>query len=155
MAAEGPRKGSKKVAGTRELAPTIEAARADIERERQLPPRSRRGHWQRRAYSRFGFQKRSVVRSSISLTTFRMIEELARADGSAAWCATVAAAASPCSAGYLQPEIAREIFGNGRTVVAGTINPTGKAFVVDGGYRVTSAAGLRGSGILHGAVDLG
>ena len=57
-------------------------------------------------------------------------EELARADGSVAWCATVAACYSRI-AGYLQPEIARRIFGGGRTVVAGTINPMGKAFTVD------------------------
>jgi alkylation response protein AidB-like acyl-CoA dehydrogenase len=83
----------------------------------------------------------------------RVIEELARADASAAWCATVAACYSRI-AGYLQPEIAREIFDSGRTVVAGTINPSGKAFVVDGGYRVTGRWPY-GSGILHSTWTLG
>jgi alkylation response protein AidB-like acyl-CoA dehydrogenase len=83
----------------------------------------------------------------------RVIEELARADGSAAWCATVAACYSRI-AGYLQPEVAREIFGSGRTVVAGTINPVGKACAVDGGYRVTGRWAY-GSGILHSTWTLG
>ena len=70
-----------------------------------------------------------------------------------AWCATVAACYSRI-AGYLQPEIARRIFGGGRTVVAGTINPMGKAFTVDGGYQVTGRWAY-GSGILHSTWTLG
>ena len=83
----------------------------------------------------------------------RVIEELARADGSVAWCATVASCLSRI-AGYLQPDVAREIWGGGLAVLAGTINPTGKAFAVDGGYRVTGRWGY-GSGILHSTWTLG
>lgn len=140
------------IRAARELAPTIEAARADIERERQLPRAlveaiGNAGLFALWLPKAFGGPELNLV------DYIRVIEELARADGSAAWCATVAACYSRI-AGYLQPEIAREIFGSGRTVVAGTINPTGKAFVVDGGYRVTGRWAY-GSGILHSTWTLG
>ena len=140
------------IRAARELAPTIEAARADIERERQLPRAlveaiGNAGLFALWLPNAFGGPELNLV------DYIRVIEELARADGSAAWCATVAACYSRI-AGYLQPEIAREIFGSGRNVVAGTINPTGKAFVVDGGYRVTGRWAY-GSGILHSTWTLG
>ena len=81
-----------------------------------------------------------------------VVEELARADGSVGWCATVSAVFS-LLAGGLQEEVAREIFGD-RAVVAGTINPTGKAVAADGGFRVTGRWGY-GSGISHSRWVLG
>ena len=153
---QGPSKGPADAAGliraARELAPKIEAARADIERERQVP---------RALVDAMGdaglfalWLPKAFDGPELNLVDYiRVIEELARADGSAAWCATVAACYSRI-AGYLQPEIARRIFGGGRTVVAGTINPTGKAFAVDGGHRVTGRWAY-GSGILHSTWTLG
>jgi alkylation response protein AidB-like acyl-CoA dehydrogenase len=122
------------IKAVRELAPKIETARADIERDRQIP---------RALVDALGdaglfalWLPTAFDGPELNLVDYiRVIEELARADGSVAWCATVAACYSRI-AGYLQPEIARRIFGGGRTVVAGTINPMGKAFTVDGGYRV-------------------
>jgi alkylation response protein AidB-like acyl-CoA dehydrogenase len=136
----------------RELAPKIEAARAEIEHERQIPRALVDAMAEARLFAlwlpkAFGGPELNLV------DYIRVIGELARADASAAWCATVAACYSRI-AGYLQPEIAREIFGSGRTVVAGTINPRGKAFVVDGGYRVTGRWPY-GSGILHSTWTLG
>jgi indole-3-acetate monooxygenase len=140
------------IRAARALAPTIKAARVDIERERQLP---------RALVEAIGdaglfalWLPKAFGGPELNLADYiRVIEELARADGSAAWCATVAACYSRI-AGYLQPEIAREIFDSGRTVLAGTINPTGKAFAVDGGYRVTGRWAY-GSGILHSTWTLG
>ena len=136
----------------RELAPKIEAARADIEHERQIPRALVDAMAEARLFAlwlpkAFGGPELNLV------DYIRVIGELARVDASAAWCATVAACYSRI-AGYLQPEIAREIFGSGRTVVAGTINPRGKAFVVDGGYRVTGRWPY-GSGILHSTWTVG
>jgi alkylation response protein AidB-like acyl-CoA dehydrogenase len=130
----------------------IEAARADIERDRQLPralveAMGNAGLFALWLPKAFGGPQLNLV------DCIRVIEELARADGSAAWCATVASCYSVI-AGYLQPGIAREIFGSGRTVVAGTTNPSGKAFVVDGGYRVTGRWAYA-SGILHSTWTLG
>jgi len=140
------------IEAARELAPKIEAARADIERDRQIPrtlvdaigDAGLFGLWLPKAFDG----------PELDLVDYiRVIEELARADGSVAWCTTVAACYSRI-AGYLQPDIALPIFGGGRTVVAGTINPTGKAFTVDGGYRVTGRWAY-GSGILHSTWTLG
>jgi alkylation response protein AidB-like acyl-CoA dehydrogenase len=83
----------------------------------------------------------------------QVIEELSRVDGSAGWCATVTSCLSHL-AGYLQPDVAREIFGGGRTCVAGAIKPAGKAFATEGGYRVTGHWDY-GSGILHSTWVLG
>jgi indole-3-acetate monooxygenase len=140
------------IKAARELAPKIEAARADIEHDRQIP---------RALVDTLGdaglfalWLPKALDGPELNLVDYiRVIEELARSDGSVAWCATVAACYSRI-AGYLQPEIARRIFDGGRTVVAGTINPTGKAFAVDGGYRVTGRWAY-GSGILHSTWTLG
>jgi len=82
------------------------------------------------------------------------IEEIANADASTAWCV---AQASGCSlaAAYLEPEVARDIFGVARAVLAwGPFTPNAKATAVDGGYRVTGtwqyASGSRHAGWLGG-----
>lgn len=65
-----------------------------------------------------------------------VIEELSRQDGSLGWC-TVIPAGYGRLAGALEEDVARTIFGTGKGVLAGTLNPTGKAVAVPGGYRVT------------------
>ena len=83
----------------------------------------------------------------------RIIEVIARADGSVGWCAAVGACYS-CFAGYLAESVAREIYGAGTAILAGTLNPTGRATAVPGGYRVTGEWSY-GSGILHSTWILG
>ncbi len=71
------------------------------------------------------------------LTFNRVIEALAAADGSTAWCLAQSLASSH-AAGFLDPPIAREVFGAPRAMVAwGPPGGPTKAQVVDGGYRVT------------------
>lgn len=119
----------------RELMPTIRELRADIERDRSLPePLVKRmadtgffAMWLARA---LGGPELNLV------DYFRVIGELARADGAVGWCTMVSAGYSRFS-GFLDPAVAREIYGGGHTVMAGTINPTGKAVAVPGGFRVT------------------
>ena len=84
---------------------------------------------------------------------FRVIGELARADGAAGWCATVSAGYSRFS-GFLTEKVARDIFGGGTTIMAGTINPTGKAVAVPGGFRV-SGRWAYGSFIQHSSWTVG
>src|SRR5215831_8284128 len=140
------------IKAARELEPKIEAARADIERDRQIPRALVDAIGDAGLYALW--LPKAFDGPELNLVDYiRVIEELARADGSVAWCVTVAACYSRI-AGYLQPDIALRIFGGGRTVVAGTINPTGKAFTVDGGYRVTGRWAY-GSGILHSTWTLG
>src|SRR5262245_52935553 len=66
----------------------------------------------------------------------RVIEEVSRADASAAWCLCQAAGCSMVT-GYVTPEVAREIFGDRRAVLAWGPSPDARAVRVDGGYRVT------------------
>jgi indole-3-acetate monooxygenase len=65
-----------------------------------------------------------------------VIEEIAKADASTAWCLNQASGCS-MTAAYLEPAAAREIFGGPRGILAWGPGP-GKARVVDGGYRVTA-----------------
>ena len=92
--------------------------------------------------------------SELSLTDFvRVIEALARYDGSVAWCVSNAAAYSRFS-GFLAEPVARRMFVDDRAAVAGNMGPDGRAEVAKGGYRVTGRWAY-GSGILHSDWVLG
>ena len=69
------------------------------------------------------------------VTFVRVIEEVAKADGSTAWCLCQAAGCA-MTAAYLPPDIAREIFGHRHSVLAWGPGPNARAVAVDGGYRV-------------------
>jgi indole-3-acetate monooxygenase len=69
------------------------------------------------------------------LTLIDVIEQLARHDGSAAWCALNCGIAGVLQS-FLTPEGAHEIGAGDDVVVNGVIAPTGRAVEVDGGYRV-------------------
>jgi alkylation response protein AidB-like acyl-CoA dehydrogenase len=71
------------------------------------------------------------------LTFNRVIETLAAADASTAWCVAQSLASSH-AAGFLDPQIAREVFGSPQAIVAwGPPGGPTRAQVVDGGYRVS------------------
>ena len=140
------------LAAARELTPSIRAVRAAIDRERTLPAPLVRQMADAGLFSIW------LARSlgGPELTTFdflRIIEALSRADGAVGWCAMVSAGYSRLS-GYLSDAVAREIFGDGRSIVAGTINPTGKAVPVPGGYRVSGNWNF-GSFIQHSSWTVG
>src|SRR3954470_6629051 len=65
-----------------------------------------------------------------------VVEDLARGDGAAGWCAAIGAT-SGLLAAYLPEDSAREIYGDPRAVSGGVFAPRGRATRVDGGYRVT------------------
>jgi alkylation response protein AidB-like acyl-CoA dehydrogenase len=88
-----------------------------------------------------------------ALDFVRIIEAIARADGSVGWCTAIGAAYS-IFAGYLDEAVAREIYGGGDAILAGTLNPTGRAIAVPGGYRITGHWSY-GSGIQHSNWVLG
>jgi alkylation response protein AidB-like acyl-CoA dehydrogenase len=88
------------------------------------------------------------------LSFLAVIEELARLDGSVGWCAVIPAGYARL-AGALDEAVAREIFqGSGRGLLVGTLNPTGKAAAVPGGYQVTGRWSY-GSFIAYGEWVLG
>lgn len=66
-----------------------------------------------------------------------MVEAIAQADASTAWCIGQGSGCSMAAA-YVKPEVARQIWGNDpRAVLAWGAGPAGTARIVDGGYRVT------------------
>lgn len=72
-----------------------------------------------------------------SVTFNQVVEAVAAADASPAWCLAQAVASSH-AAGFLDPKIAREVFGAPDALIAwGPPAGVAKAVVVDGGYRVT------------------
>ena len=117
------------------LEPLVNALRSRLDRERRLPDELVQaigdvglfGMWLPRA---LGGPERPP------LVFMEVIEELSRQDGSVGWCTAIAAGHGRF-AGALPRHSASEIFGSGRTVLAGTLNPAGKAIAVRGGYRVT------------------
>jgi alkylation response protein AidB-like acyl-CoA dehydrogenase len=123
------------VRAARALAPTIRELRADIERDRSLPASLVKQMAETGFFSLW--LARALGGPELNTVDYlRVIEELSRADGAVGWCTMVSAGYSRLS-GYLDDGVAREIFGDGSTIVAGTINPTGKAMVVPGGFRVS------------------
>jgi alkylation response protein AidB-like acyl-CoA dehydrogenase len=70
------------------------------------------------------------------VTFVEVMEEIAKTDGSAAWCLCQAGGCA-MTAAYLSPEVAREVFGDRRAVLAWGPGPDARAVAVDGGYRVT------------------
>ena len=71
------------------------------------------------------------------LTFSRVLEEIARIDGSTGWCAAIGGA-NPLFASGLSVEAAEEIFGKDPLMITGsTIFPEGKAIARDGGYVVS------------------
>jgi alkylation response protein AidB-like acyl-CoA dehydrogenase len=64
------------------------------------------------------------------------VEALARGDAAAGWCVAIGAT-SGLLAGYLDPDAAREIYGDPAAIAGGVFAPRGKAEPTEAGYRVT------------------
>ena len=92
---------------------------------------------------------RSLHGHGAGLETFvKVMESLAAADASTAWCVGQASGCSMAAA-YVEPAIAREIWGDDpRGVLAWGFQIEGRAKVVPGGFRVTGKWGF-GSGGHH------
>ena len=134
------------------LAPTILAERERIEQSRELPAALVETLYGAGLFSLW--LPTALGGPELAPVDFvRIIEAIARADGSVGWCVAVGACYS-CFAGYLEESVAREIYGAGDTILAGTLNPTGRAVAVPGGYRVTGQWSY-GSGIQHSNWILG
>ncbi len=132
----------------RALAPTIAAAAAEIDARRELTPEIVS------ALHDGGLFRLLVPRSlgghELSpLLYVQVLEELAKADASTAWCVAQTSGASTLSA-TLDPAVAREIFATDpRALLAvGPPNAAGRAVAAPGGYRVTGTWGFA-SGSRH------
>jgi indole-3-acetate monooxygenase len=77
------------------------------------------------------------------VTSLKVVEELARADGSVGWAFMANAFSAGVAVGFFSAEGSRDIFaGETPGVTAGMILPTGKGVRVDGGYRVDGSYGF-------------
>ena len=120
----------------RELAPQLAAAADEIERRRELPEPVVVALADRGLYRLL--LPRSLGGAELLPADFvPVIEEIAKADASTAWCLNQASGCS-MTAAYLEPEAASEIFGGPRGILAWGPGP-GTARAVDGGYRVTAS----------------
>lgn len=82
-----------------------------------------------------------------SMEQIALVEELGKADASVAWCAMIGMD-SGIYAGYLHPEVAREVYPRLDMITAGLVLPSGEAHETDGGYRVDGHWRF-GSGCTH------
>jgi indole-3-acetate monooxygenase len=118
------------------LAPRIAAASDEIERERRLP-----AHLLAALVEAGLFRlllPRSLDGAEIDPSSFtRIIETIAKADGSAAWCLSQNTVCSIVAA-WLPMDSARTIFGDDKAVLAWGPGPA-RAVAVAGGYRVTGS----------------
>jgi alkylation response protein AidB-like acyl-CoA dehydrogenase len=134
------------LANARALAPTIREQADTIEAERRLPAPLVE------AMSEAGIFRIAMPRAwggpeMSPLDQIELMEILALADPSAAWCASILSD-SGFYAGFLEDETARKLFPNLDARCAGMLAPVGRAEIVPGGYRVTGNWAF-GSGSLH------
>jgi indole-3-acetate monooxygenase len=123
------------VAAALDLASRIRTMRDELETARRVPPALVE------AIAEAGLFQLHLPRSMGGpelppLTAFRVIEELSRVDGSVGWCTMIANGAC-FFVSRLGAEVGRQLFGQPPDVrIAGSLRPEGKAYPVDGGYRV-------------------
>ncbi len=141
------------VRAAEKLEPMILAERDAIERDRGLSPDLFRAMRDAGLFSLW--VPKSMGGPELTPSELaRVVETISRADGSAGWLVGIATSNSRL-AGYLPEPVAREIWGDGSSVLAGTLNPVGTAVAMPGGYRVTGqwsyASGINHSKWLLGA----
>jgi indole-3-acetate monooxygenase len=124
------------VARAEAVRPAVAAAAAEIEQSRRLPPVLLDQLHQQQLF-RLLLPRSSNGIETDPVTFFHVIETIAQADGSTAWCLSQAGGCAMAAA-YLDLPVAHEIFGNDpRAVLAWGPGPRVKAIECEGGYRVT------------------
>src|SRR5262249_57898518 len=113
------------IATARALHPLLRACRDEIESSRELP-RALVDAVDAAGLFRL-YLPRALGGCEVDPVTFdRVVEEVALVDGSAGWVVINGAVLGMLGA-FLREEAAREIFDDSRAILAGSINPTGKA----------------------------
>ena len=112
------------------------AASDEIERDRRLPP-ALLDRLHEAELFRLLLPRSSNGIETDPVTFFHVMETIAQADASTAWCLSQAGGCA-MSAAYLDLPVAQAIFGNDpRAVLAWGPGPKVKAIECEGGYRVT------------------
>jgi indole-3-acetate monooxygenase len=134
ITASGP-PSSDAVARAQGVVATLRAAADRIEEARALPPDVVAALHGARLFRLL--LPKSIGGDEVHLKVLAEVMEIvARADASTAWCLGQAAGCA-MSAAFLEPEVARRLFGPADAVLAWGAGIQGKAVAVDGGYRVT------------------
>jgi alkylation response protein AidB-like acyl-CoA dehydrogenase len=124
------------VARAETVRPLVAAAAGEIESRRRLPPALLDTLHERKLF-RLLLPRTNGGIETDPITFFNVIETIARADASTAWCLSQAGGCA-MTAAYLHLPVAQEIFGNDpRAVVAWGPGPKARAVECEGGYRVT------------------
>src|SRR5437868_8732073 len=132
---DGPDRSADLVTAAQRLSSLVVASREEGERIRRVPPLVAE------ALAAAGLLQMFLPRSMGGpeldpLTVFRAIEEISKADGSIGWCAMIATDVS-YFLGWVPAEIGRQYCGQPADFRgAGSLRPLGRAYPVDGGYRI-------------------
>ena len=120
------------------LTPAIEAASPRVEAERKIPDDVLSALHDARLFHML--TPRSVGGEEVDvLTFFAAVEAVAAGDASTGWCVGQAGGIATVAA-YLEPAVAREIFGGHASVVAWGPNARkARAVMAPGGYRVSGS----------------
>ena len=130
----------------RALAPAIRARGDEIERGRRVPLELVHGLADAGAFRMC--VPRALGGGEVTVRTLvDVIEEVARADGSAGWIVMIGATSGLVS-GYMPADVAAEIYGPPDAVTGGVFAPRGEAVPVDGGFRARGRWAF-GSGSEH------
>jgi alkylation response protein AidB-like acyl-CoA dehydrogenase len=120
----------------RALAALVREAADEAERERRLPERVAVAMAQAELY-RVAVPAEYGGLECDPRTQIETIEAVSEADGAAGWNLMIGVENLGFLGPALAPEIAEKVFADPLLVVAGALNPLGRATPVDGGYRVT------------------
>ena len=124
------------IARARAVRAAVAAASDEIERGRRLPP-SLLDRLHEAELFRLLLPRSANGIETDPVTFFHVMETIAMADASTAWCLSQAGGCA-MSAAYLELPVAQAIFGDDpRAVLAWGPGPKVKAIECDGGYRVT------------------
>ena len=125
------------VARARSVAPVIAAASDAIERERRLTPEVLDALHEARMFRML--LARDYGGDELHPADYALaVEEISRHDGSVGWCVFQACSGSLLAA-WMDPEGAREVFGEPRATTAWGPPSNPEARAVPGGYRVSGA----------------
>ncbi len=123
------------IARAEAVRPEVAAASNEIEATRRLPP-ALLDRLHDAGLFRLLLPRSSNGIETDPVTFFHVIETIARADASTAWCLSQAGGCA-MSAAYLDLPVAQAIFGDPKAVLAWGPGPKVRAIECEGGYRVT------------------
>ena len=124
------------VARARALAPLIRECADEAERERRLPKRLVEAMTVAGLY-RVAAPREVGGGETDPETQIRTIEAVSEADGAAGWTLMIGIESMGFLGAALEREVAEKMYADPGLVVAGALNPLGRADPVEGGYRVS------------------